>query len=117
MVMTVELPIEQTTAAAPRSQSAPLSRYARPPLGLLLPLTLAALWELIVHLGLSSGRLVPPPSRVFATIVELARSGELAHHITATLLRVGLGFGFGVIAGTLLGAVSGYWALARRVLD
>ena len=60
---------------------------------------------------------MPPPSRIFAAIVELARSGELARHIVATLTRVVLGFGLGVIAGTVLGAVSGYWGLARRLLD
>jgi sulfonate transport system permease protein len=74
-------------------------------------------WELIVWAGLSNGRLVPPPSRVFSTMLELSRGGELLHHIVATLTRVALGFGFGVIAGTILGAVSGYWALARRLLD
>jgi sulfonate transport system permease protein len=117
MAMTVELPIEQTGEARALPPSAPLSRYARPALGLLLPLGLAALWEMIVWLGFSNGRLVPPPSRVFATITELARSGELSKHIVATLTRVGLGFGFGVVAGTILGAISGYWALARRLLD
>jgi sulfonate transport system permease protein len=117
MAMTVELPIEQTSADAPRALSARLSRFARPALGLLLPVSVALAWELIVWLGYSNGRLVPPPSRVFATLVELARSGELLTHITATLTRVGLGFGFGVIAGTILGAISGYWVLARRLLD
>jgi sulfonate transport system permease protein len=38
-------------------------------------------------------------------------------HVLATLARVAAGFGFGVAAGTLLGAISGYWALARRLLD
>jgi sulfonate transport system permease protein len=117
MVMTVELPIERTNANASPTPSARLSRFVRPALGLLLPVSAALAWELIVWLGYSNGRLVPPPSRVFATIVELARSGELAHHITATLTRVTLGFGLGVLAGTLLGAVSGYWAMARRLLD
>jgi sulfonate transport system permease protein len=82
-----------------------------------LPVGLALVWELIVWRGYSSGRLVPPPSTIFATIVELARSGELARHIVATLSRVFAGFAFGVVAGTLLGAVSGYWGLARRLLD
>jgi sulfonate transport system permease protein len=91
--------------------------YARPLLGLLLPAGLALVWEIIVALGLSSGRLVPPPSKVFATLVDLAESGELATHIEATLTRVALGFAFGVAAGTILGAISGYWALARRLLD
>jgi len=35
----------------------------------------------------------------------------------ATLTRVIAGFGLGVIAGTVLGAISGYWGLARRLLD
>ena len=74
-------------------------------------------WELYVGLGYSNGRLVPPPTKVFATIMELARSGELSRHVIATLSRVFAGFGLGVVAGTLLGAVSGYWGLARRLLD
>ncbi|WPO42978.1 ABC transporter permease [Tardiphaga sp. 42S5] len=92
-------------------------RFARPTLGVVLPLTLALAWELAVWSGWSNGRLVPPPSRVFATIMELARSGELWRHITTTLSRVAAGFGLGVVAGTLLGAISGYWGIARRLLD
>jgi sulfonate transport system permease protein len=94
-----------------------LRHYARPLLGLLLPVGLALAWEIIVWLGLSSGRLVPPPSKLFATIAELGESGELTHHIAATMMRVMAGFGFGVIAGTLLGAISGYWGLAKRLID
>ena len=117
MGMTVDLPLEQTGQAVPRAASARWSRVARPVLGLLLPVTLALAWEIIVWRGWSSGRLVPPPSRLFATLVELAESGELSRHILATLTRVAVGFALGVAAGTLLGAISGYWALARRLLD
>ena len=125
MTMSVELPLEQNeataqpagTAAQEGARPTALRRYARPALGLVLPVGAALAWELIVWLGLSSGRLVPPPSRVFETLVALARSGELLRHIVATLTRVAVGFGFGVIAGTVLGAISGYWGLARRLLD
>ncbi|UGY29560.1 ABC transporter permease [Bradyrhizobium septentrionale] len=114
--MTVDLPaLEQT--AAPRAALARWPRYARPVLGLALPLALALSWELVVALGYSNGRLVPPPSKVFETIVALARSGELSRHILATLWRVGAGFALGVVGGTILGAISGYWGLARRLLD
>jgi sulfonate transport system permease protein len=116
--MTVELStLEQADVATNPASAGRLRRWSRPALGLLLPLGLALVWELVVWLGLSNGRLVPPPTRIFATIVELARSGELVRHIVATLTRVLVGFGLGVIAGTLLGAVSGYWGLARRLLD
>jgi len=116
--MTIELPAIQQTGTKPQHPPvARFARYARPALGLVLPVGLALGWELIVWLGFSTGRLVPPPSRVMSTIADLARSGELSRHIIATLTRVVLGFGLGVLAGTLLGAISGYWTLARRLLD
>src|SRR4030081_735321 len=120
MAMTVELPALERADTDTMATSAPsgrLRRWARPALGLLLPVGMALAWEIVVWLGLSNGRLVPPPTKIFATIMELAKSGELSRHIIATLSRVAVGFGFGVIAGTLLGAVSGYWGLARRLLD
>ena len=86
-------------------------------IGLALPIGLAVVWEAIVRLGLSDGRLVPPPSRIYEEFAELARSGELVRHVVATLLRVAVGFGFGMVAGTLLGAIAGYSALVRRVID
>ena len=94
-----------------------MSRLTRPALGLLLPLVAALLWEWAVRAGLSSGRLVPPPSVIFATFVELAETGELQRHALATCLRVAAGFGIGVVAGTLAGAVTGYSVLTRRLLD
>jgi sulfonate transport system permease protein len=94
-----------------------MTRYWRPAVGLVLPVGLAVLWEIAVRLGLSDGRLVPPPSVLFATFVELARSGELWRHMIATVLRVAAGFGLGVAAGTLLGAIAGYSATSRRLVD
>ena len=117
MAMTLDTPALQGSDAIAAPATAGRWRLARPALGVLLPLAVALAWEFVVWSGWSNGRLVPPPSRIFATIAELAASGELSRHIAATLYRVGLGFGFGVISGTLLGAVSGYWGLARRLLD
>jgi sulfonate transport system permease protein len=91
--------------------------WARPALGLLLPVALAVLWEAAVRTGLSNGRLVPPPSVIWQTFRDLAAIGELQRHALATLWRVASGFAFGVAAGTLLGAIAGYSALTRRLLD
>jgi sulfonate transport system permease protein len=95
----------------------PLARLVKPALGLVLPVGAAVLWELAVWLGYSDGRLVPPPSRIWATLTELAGTGELQRHVAVTLMRVAAGFGFGVVAGTLAGAITGYSALLRRLLD
>jgi sulfonate transport system permease protein len=89
----------------------------RPALGLILPVALAVGWEIAVREGFSNGRLVPPPSVIFRTFADLAATGELQRHALATLLRVAAGFGFGVVAGTIAGALTGYSALSHRLLD
>jgi len=79
------------TASARSAQVSPRRRATRrflggPRLGLLLPIGLALVWEAALRLGWSEGRLVPPPSRIAATLIALAQTGELAHHALATLL-------------------------------
>ena len=107
----------QSTRAPVRQRGALRLGVRSPALGLLLPVALALAWEAAVRLGWSDGRLVPPPSRIAATLMGLAQTGELAHHALATLLRVAAGFGLGVLAGTLIGLLTGVSSLARRLLD
>lgn len=110
------------TASAESGAAAPvpkrwLARLARPALGLLLPLALALGWEIAVSMGLSSGRLLPPPSVIVETFLDLAASGELQRHALATLSRVAAGFVCGVTIGTVAGAITGYSALTHRLVD
>jgi sulfonate transport system permease protein len=86
-------------------------------LGFFLPIALALLWEAAVRLHLAEGRLVPPPSRIFATLRDLAATGELWSHVWATSWRVAVGFAIGAVAGILLGALSGASGSVRRLLD
>jgi sulfonate transport system permease protein len=112
VTVTAERPVPAREASADR-----IARLVRPALGLLLPVGAALLWEIAVRLGISDGRLVPPPSRILDTLVDLARTGELQRHAAATVLRVAAGFGLGVAAGTVVGALAGYSMLARRLVD
>jgi sulfonate transport system permease protein len=114
--------VNMTASAEPtlgieRARRPSFFQLGRPALGLLLPVGLAVLWEAAVWLGVSEGRLVPPPSRILETFTELAGAGELQRHTGATLLRVAAGFGLGVAAGTLLGAIAGYASVARQLID
>jgi sulfonate transport system permease protein len=111
MTASVQETVEQPAA------NARLARWARPALGLLVPVGLAVLWEIAVRIGISNGRLVPPPSVIWNTFADLAASGELQQHAFATIWRVAWGFVFGVLAGTVLGALAGYSALTYRLLD
>jgi sulfonate transport system permease protein len=113
----MSIAVEPAAEEQAKSGKSGLARWTRPALGLLLPLALAIGWELVVRSGLATGRLVPPPSVIYATFAELARTGELQRHALATLARVAAGFGAGVVAGTVLGAITGYSIVLHRLLD
>ena len=99
------------------ASKARLARWVRPTLGFLLPVALAVFWEIAVRMGLSNGRLVPPPSVIWTTFTDLARTGELQAHALATLSRVAACFVCGVAAGTIVGAITGYSVLSHRLVD
>ncbi len=84
---------------------------------LVLPALLLAAWEAVSRLGMVKPNLLPPPSAVALTLRNLIASGELLGHVEITLLRVALGFLFGTMAATVLGALTGYSPTWRRLLD
>jgi sulfonate transport system permease protein len=114
--------IEAKTAAVPTRPGASRATgvsavLRRAAVGLALPAGIAILWEIAVRAGLSDGRLMPPPSRVWQEFEELARNGELLRHVAATLWRMAWGFVLGTAVGTVLGAVAGYSSVVRRLID
>ena len=85
--------------------------------GAVLPMLLLVLWEVLARTGALPPNLLPAPSKVLATIVELARTGELGIHVGITLGRVVLGFALGSALATLLGATTGYSRRLFHLLD
>ena len=85
--------------------------------GLLVPALLLALWEALSRFGLAPPNLLPAPSAVLKSLRDLWFAGELWGHIEITLLRVLLGFLAGTAVATVLGALTGYSPLWRRLLD
>src|SRR5581483_3243623 len=86
-------------------------------IGLVVPLVLLGAWEAESWAGLIRPNLLPPPLAVVATVLDLARRGELWGHIEITLLRVLFGFAIGTAAATICGALTGYSQVWRRLLD
>ncbi|WP_345814306.1 ABC transporter permease [Paraburkholderia sp. PREW-6R] len=72
-----------------------------------LPAVLFTLWSVGCERGWIAPQILPPPERVFDTLVDLARSGDLARHTLVSLQRVLLGFGAGALLGLVLGAALG----------
>ena len=82
-----------------------------------LPVLILLAWEFAAARDWLPTNALPAPSAILATLADLARRGELIDHLTATTMRVAVGFGLGVAAATVLGALCGTLPLARRLLD
>ena len=102
-------------AALPRLwASLPVSRGF--PVGLVLPIALLGVLELAVRLGWVPGRLLPPPTEVARTLVELAHNG-LAAHVLVSVLRVATGFALGAVLGVVVGSFVGLSRRAEALFD
>jgi sulfonate transport system permease protein len=112
--LSIPAPAAASTAAGSAARGLLLHPWV---LGLLVPLAVAGLWEFAAQLGWIQVRLLPPPSRVAETLAELWRTGDLPHHIAATLWRVAAGFALGLVLATALGALTGFSTRARQILD
>lgn len=103
-------------AAAPVQRSLRNGRTPPALLALLLPVSLLLAAEAGVRYGLISSNMLPAPSAIVGTIIDLAHQG-LAAHIVASTLRVAAGFVFGASAALLLGAAVGLSRRAESILD
>jgi sulfonate transport system permease protein len=103
-------------AAPPtRRRAVRLPRHSA--VGFIIPVLILIAWEAACRSGLAPRNLLPAPSAVLWALYDLARRGELQDHIAITLFRVFFGFLLGTVAGTALGALTGYSAWWRRLLD
>lgn len=93
------------------------TRAAGVAVGLVLPALLLLLWEVLARFQIAPPNLLPTPFAVLKALSDLAVTGELPGHIEITLLRVLLGFLLGTAVATVLGALTGYSPLWRRLLD
>lgn len=76
---------------------------------------LLAGWEAAVRGGGVSPLFLPAPSGILGALADLARSGDLARHLEASLTRLALGWCLGTAAGIVLGTAIGIWRVARSV--
>lgn len=86
-------------------------------LGVIVPLAGIIVWELLSRSGVFPPNALPAPSVIGKTIFDLGGSGELWQHAGITLWRIAVGFSLGAAVGTLLGGLTGYVSLARKLLD
>lgn len=90
--------------------------WARVALGLVVPVLLLGLWQLVSALGVFSAVQLPSPGAVLTSAADLIERGELGTHIAISTQRVLTGFALGAALGLVLGALLGLSRLADVLL-
>ncbi len=85
--------------------------------GFILPVMILVLWELTGVLGIISETLLPRPSIIFFTFIDLLTTGNLAGHFQISLLRALGGFLLGGTLGLLAGLAVGFNKNVEDTLD
>ncbi len=85
--------------------------------GFILPAIIVIVWELSGALGLISPTLLPRPSVIFTTFVDLILTGDLIGHFQISLLRAIGGFILGGTLGLLLGLAVGFKQNIEQTVD
>ena len=74
-----------------------------------------ALWQLAGSAGWVNPLFLPAPSAIAVAIYKLAMSGALWQHVSASVMRIGIGWMLGTVAGVIVGFAIGLSTLARGV--
>lgn len=110
-------PASVQPAAPARGSDGILSKtWARVALGLVVPVLLLGLWQLVSVLGVFSAVQLPSPGAVLTSAADLIERGELGTHIAISTQRVLTGFALGAALGLVLGALLGLSRLADVLL-
>jgi len=82
-----------------------------------LSVVILAAWQALYWLGYIKPLILPPPSRVAMTFLDLLKSGEMARHVGISVLRVLEGFGIAAVLGIGLGIAIGLSRTLDRLTD
>ncbi|MGB0631126.1 MAG: ABC transporter permease [Alphaproteobacteria bacterium] len=85
--------------------------------GPLVFVALIAIWEWGSRSGWISPLVLPAPSEAFAAMQELAVSGNLWKHVSASLQRLVVGWTAGTALGLVVGVAIGLFSVARAGLS
>jgi NitT/TauT family transport system permease protein len=86
-------------------------------LSILSPIVLLAIWEAGAIAGVVDTRFFPAPTKIFAALWELVRSGEMLGHVAISLQRILIGFILGAVPGIAIGLAVGLFPVARAIVQ
>lgn len=76
-----------------------------------------ALWELLAHLKIIDAFITSQPTRIFRTLINLYKEGQLFHHIYITCLETIIGFILGTVFGIFLAVILWWSSFLSKVVE
>jgi sulfonate transport system permease protein len=107
----------RAAAAVPSPRRRPADWFPTQWLSWLVPALLLIAWELTTRLGKIPPYILPAPTKVLTTGINLIRDGTLLPDIGISLLRAAAGFAIGTFVGFAGGTAVGFSRLAGVLLD
>lgn len=104
----------RTDAGARRVWDRPVVRILG---GLVLPVIIVLVWQIVTTSGLVEPYRLPTPASVYQAGVELAETGQLWTHIAISVQRVLLGFAIGSVIGLAAAGIVGLSRLGDVLLS
>ncbi|HEY1723327.1 MAG TPA: ABC transporter permease [Magnetospirillaceae bacterium] len=92
-------------------------RRSRLVMGVLSPLLILVVWEILVRAHVLDARFFPMPSSIIADLFSLIRSGRIFIDTAWTVERVIIGFMLGAIPGVVFGVLLGLSPTTRDFLQ
>lgn len=86
-------------------------------IALILPIAVLIFWECIVKAGWVRASLLPPPTKLWETFINLVSSGKVQNGLIISFGRVIIGFFIGSLFGVLLGFLMGLFSAMNRALS
>lgn len=95
------------------------------PMSLALPVSVIVIWYLSVETGMVRSYLLPSPKDIVLVMADFITgtakltpySGQLVSHLTTSLTRVLIGFSIATFFGLLLGFLTGWIPMVKRMID
>lgn len=102
---------------APRRPSGGRRRLKNTLIPWLVPALLVLLWQVLSLIGFLPSRILPAPTAIALSGLQLAQSGELWAHLSVSAARAGTGFLIGGSLGLFFGVLTGLLKRAELLLD
>jgi len=84
---------------------------------IVLPVFILLLWEFSSRMGFVKSTLLPSPTDIFITSLNMIKSGELFHHLGISIFRVLQGYAIGASLGIAVGVLTGLFPKIEQIFS